>query len=368
MKIDATNRAISYRNPDIVVITETKTNSARSSKMSYNDYQFFEERGTPVAGHHLYKWGLILGVKKGITVSQHVPISHPALIGRLIALDIVIPLDSGSGFVHRIVTAYAPWDVLNLSDTAAFWTEATKICTSAINSWTLLGDLNATVTQAERKSGGSDARLHYNSFLRLSNGFDLWTNDPERSRLTDWTCKPRLAADRGSIIDQIATSAGHFLDSEIYVADGYHDFVPMTDHRAIVGRIILKPPDRNPARCVHDIVAPALSEPRIKFPDYKDKHLFQVFRGLTDSKISDAGLQDLRVTDDLSFNSLYSGITSIVNDSAAEVFGRIKRKVRNTNKVITNPRIQQLQGQSQAHGGALRHITDPSCTSSLQFC
>lgn len=43
MKIDATNRAISHRNPDIIVITETKTNSIASSKMSYDNYQFFEE-------------------------------------------------------------------------------------------------------------------------------------------------------------------------------------------------------------------------------------------------------------------------------------------------------------------------------------
>jgi len=43
MKIDATNRAISYRNSDIVMITEIKTNSSGSSKMSYNNYQLFEE-------------------------------------------------------------------------------------------------------------------------------------------------------------------------------------------------------------------------------------------------------------------------------------------------------------------------------------
>jgi hypothetical protein len=43
MKIDATNRAISHRNLDIVVITETKTNSSGSSKMLYNEYQFFKE-------------------------------------------------------------------------------------------------------------------------------------------------------------------------------------------------------------------------------------------------------------------------------------------------------------------------------------
>ena len=104
-KIDATNRAISHRNPDIVVITETKTNSQRSAKMSYNDYQFFEERGIPVVGYHLFKWGVILGIKKGITVSQRVPVTHSALIGRLIAANIVIPLDTGQGFTHRVIAA-----------------------------------------------------------------------------------------------------------------------------------------------------------------------------------------------------------------------------------------------------------------------
>jgi hypothetical protein len=165
MKIDATNRAISHRNPDIVVITETKTNSSGSSKMSYTDYQFFEERGTPTIGHHLFKWGVILGVKKGITVSQRVPIDHPALAGRLVAVDIVIPLDTGQGFTHRIFAVYAPWDVGDNADTAAFWHEASKLCLNMPSLWTLLGDLNATVSHAERKSGGSDARAHFNNFL-----------------------------------------------------------------------------------------------------------------------------------------------------------------------------------------------------------
>ena len=53
--------------PDVVVITEMKTNSACSSKMSYKTYQFFEEHGVPISGHHLHKWSVILGVKKGIT-------------------------------------------------------------------------------------------------------------------------------------------------------------------------------------------------------------------------------------------------------------------------------------------------------------
>jgi hypothetical protein len=165
MKIDATNRAISYRNPNVVVITETKTNSLGSSKMSYNDYQFFEERGTPVTNHHLYKWGNILGIKKGITVSQCVLVNHPALIGRLVTVDIMILTDAGHRFIHCIIAVYAPWDVDDTIETAAFWTEASKLCAGTPNSWTLLSDLNAMVTQAEQKSGSTDAHIHFNNFL-----------------------------------------------------------------------------------------------------------------------------------------------------------------------------------------------------------
>ena len=364
MKIDATNRAISHRNPDIVVITETKTNSSGSSKMSYSDYQFFEERGTPSIGHHLFKWGVILGVKKGIMVSQRVPINHPALAGRLIAVDIVIPLDTGQGFIHRVFAIYAPWDVGDNADTAAFWHEASKLCLSTPSSWTLLGDLNATVTHTERKSGGSDARTHFNNFLRLSKGLDLWSNYPERSRFNDWTCKPRTSTDGGSIIDRIVTSSDCLVDSEICVADGHLDFVPMTDHRAIVGRLILKPPDRNSARCLHDLPTPVLNDPRIKFPSTSDKHLFQVYRDMTDARIKHAGLHDRIVTDDTSFNLLYLELTKIINDTAVDVFGRIKRKQRDVHKIVTNPQIQQLQARSRAFGGALRLDKYPSYSAS----
>jgi hypothetical protein len=362
MKIDATNRAISHRNPDIVVISETKTNSIASSKMSYDSYQFFEERGTPVTGHHLYKWGIILGIKKGITVSQRITINHPALIGRLIVVDIVIPLDTGQGFTHRILAVYAPWDVHDTTETAAFWSEVTKLCLNTPSSWTLLGDLNATVTQAERKTGGTDARIHFNNFLRQSNGFDLWSAYPERSRLVDWTCRPRSSAstDGGSIIDRIVTSSSCFLDSEIKVADGYHDFVPMTDHRAVIGRLILKPPNRVSAQCLHDAPTPILNAPRIKFPPSKDKHLFQIYRDATDIKVERAGLHDRVVTDQVSFNLLYSEITKIINDTAVEVFGTVKRKPRDLHKTVTNPLIQRLQARSRAIGGALRLNTHPT--------
>ena len=92
-------------------------------------------------------------------------VNHPALIGRLVAVDIVIPMDSGHRFIHHIIAVYAPWDVDDTTETASFWTEASKFCAGTPNSWMLLGDLNATVTQAEQKSGGTDACIHFNNFL-----------------------------------------------------------------------------------------------------------------------------------------------------------------------------------------------------------
>ena len=218
-KIDATNKVISHRNPDIFVISETKTNSLRSSKLAYTNYQIFEEHGIPVHGHHLFKWGIVLGIKKGITVSQRVPIVHLALLGRLIVIDIIIPLDSGLGFTHHIFAAYAPWNVTDNSETAAFWTEAAKMCLNTPNSWTLVGDLNAMVTHAKHKNGGTDAHIHFNTFLHSTKAVDLWSSNPECSRLTDWTCKPHLSTDGGSIINRIVVFTGCLLDSEIYVAD-----------------------------------------------------------------------------------------------------------------------------------------------------
>jgi hypothetical protein len=178
--------------------------------------------------------------------------------------------------------------------------------------------------------------------------------------MRDWTCKPRSSTDGGNIIDRIVTSSQSFLDTEIFAADGHHDFVPHTDHRPIIGRIILKPPDHYSARSLAERPVPVLNKTRIKFPDYKDKHLFQLFRDETDAKIKLDALHECAVTDDISFNTLYRKVTDIINHTAVSVFGRIKRKKHDIQKLITNLVIQQLQGRSRAIGGALRHLNNPT--------
>ena len=213
-------------------------------------------------------------------------------MGRLIAVDIVIPLNNGQGFLHRILAIYAPWDIDDTNETTSFWNKVTKLCQSTPHSWTLLGNLNATVSSSERKSRGSVARTHFNKFLHQAKGTDLWTKYPEQSRFVDWTCRNCLTTDGGSIIDCIVSSTDGFSDSEILIADDHHDYIPMTDHRPIVGCLILKPPNRILACSLHNVPTPILNNPHIKFPSSKNKHLFQIFCDKTDHKIKTSHLQD----------------------------------------------------------------------------
>jgi hypothetical protein len=79
-----------------------------------------------------------------------------------------------------------------------------------------------------------------------------------------------------------------------------------------------------------------------------------------DIKIKNAGFHDQLITDHVSFNLLYHQLTKLINDTAVKVFGQIKRKCRNTPKIITNPEIEQLQARSRSLGGALRLDKNPT--------
>ncbi|KAJ7670831.1 hypothetical protein DFH06DRAFT_981093, partial [Mycena polygramma] len=76
-----------------------------------------------------------------------------SLKGRLLAIDVILPTDSGRGFVHRVVGVYAPWDpgINNIDPNAReFWADVTEFCNSTLTSWSMGGDYNATVSSTER--------------------------------------------------------------------------------------------------------------------------------------------------------------------------------------------------------------------------
>jgi hypothetical protein len=145
-------------------------------KLLRDDYNIFEETGVKTENHHLYKWGIMVGVHKDLQISQQVTLSHLAYMGRTIAIDHVLGTSIGKGFIHRFIGTYAPWNPGGTDN--GFWTQITQICQQSPHSWTLAGDVNATVSALEHPTGGLDARRQYLQFLGLSNGLDIWTLKP----------------------------------------------------------------------------------------------------------------------------------------------------------------------------------------------
>ena len=187
-KLTQISNVIKIRRPHVVVISETKTHDKVGKNLDTNEYNFFEETGVKMDNHHLYKWGLVVGVRKDIQVAQRLEIM-PGLKGRVVALDLVLGTDKGRGFLHRFIGTYAPWNPGTEVNDTGFWSELAKISNTAAHSWSVAGDLNASVSNTERASGGSDARRHFLHFLNATKGIDLWSDlKPQRSWLHDWTC------------------------------------------------------------------------------------------------------------------------------------------------------------------------------------
>ncbi|KAJ7491046.1 hypothetical protein FB451DRAFT_630119 [Mycena latifolia] len=248
------NNAINGRRPHAFILNESKTNTKTAKNLPNNDYEILEE-GVKTTNHHLYKWGVVLGIRKDIQLVQRLINLDPALKGRVIAADVALRSTNGNAYIHRIFAVYAPWDP-GTNDTNNFWPALTALVKSTTTSWSLGGDTNATVTAAERASGGSDARDKFNAFLDAVDGHDLWSARPDRNRYYDWTSSGQDAdKNGGSIIDRFVTSKATLVDSEIYVTNGGSDFVPNTNHRAVIASVIHTPPGggsivsvENPAR------------------------------------------------------------------------------------------------------------------------
>lgn len=203
------NSIIKAKNPQAFVLGETKTKSKLGDSLLYDDYDIYEESGQQDETHHPVKWGIIVGIRKDIQVAQRLDIRQRSLKGRIIALDLVLPTSDGRCFPHRFVGVYAPWNPGDAGVSQSFWKDLTDVCRSTPHAWTIAGDLNATVSQLERSSGGAIARSQYLQFLADTDALDLWINYPDRSRRSDWTCRghhSKGSIPEGSIIDRIATS------------------------------------------------------------------------------------------------------------------------------------------------------------------
>ena len=304
IKINHFNAVICTRRPHIFIVNETKTKSKLRSSLPFLHYDIYKEPGECAEGHHIFKWGVIVGIRKDLQVTQQLEIKEKALKGHVVALDIVLPTPDDRCFKHCFFGAYTPWNLGSIGDVSLFWQDMTSLCQSTTSLWTMAGDFNATVASFECLSSGADARDQYLCFLIEMDGHDLWSDVEEHSRLNDWTCRSSQSAAEGNIIDHVVTSKASRIDSEISVADRYSDWIPFTDHRAVIAQVVhaMPGPTQSGRRTLTDLsVGRAANSPRIKVPLKTDKHKYQVFWDQVDGKIKAKCIHERSVIDDDSF-------------------------------------------------------------------
>lgn len=266
----------------------------------------------------------------------------------MIALDLLLPSSDGGGFIHRIFGVYAPWNPGGDGLTAQFWPKLSQLCNTTPHSWTLIGDLNTTVSPAEQS--GSENRTPYTNFLQSTGGKDIWKQYPLRNRLVDWTCKAKDTHDGGAIIDQLVTSATGIMEAQLQVATKPNDYIPVTDHRPIVVYIIPCPPNGSLLGSLPNAVLPT---PRIRYPTAHEKHLLQIYEWKTEEQAANMGLFEHQVTDNETFLWLYMQLTSIINKTAEECFGHKAVGWKKPVQDVMSPRIQALKSESRHIGGLL---------------
>jgi hypothetical protein len=358
VKLNHINNAIRTLKPHIFVIGETKTQSKLSKSLPFLEYDIYEESAERAVNHHIFKWGIVMGVRKDVQIVQRVVLNQTSLKGRVIALDVVLPNTGGNYSVHRMIGTYAPWDPGGDDGTRPFWSDMTNLCNATNSSWTVAGDLNTTVTPFERLTGGQEARRQYLEFLSIADGHDLWSDNEDRTRLHDWTCRSTHTGHsaEGNIIDRVASSSSNLADSEIFVIDRYDCWIPSTDHRGIMARInyIVQPIANsvNTYDVSQDFVRKQSSKPRIKIPLKTEKDKYCAFQESVDAMIKAKSLDTRQITDDVSFIQQYEDLTEIITSMAGKAFGT-RKPFKPPKELITNGAIQKIMCQIRTIGGAV---------------
>ncbi|KAG6807018.1 hypothetical protein H0H92_009142 [Tricholoma furcatifolium] len=198
MKISAIQQMVRTSSPHALVFGETKSTNRVSQRLQLTGYNIFESPGRP-SGHRSGKWGVMVGIHRSLTVARQVSLPSE-LDARVLALDVVIPTLEHTGFTHRLIGVYAPWDPGE--DPDHFWRCLTDLCTSSPHSWSIHGDFNVSLTSSESISVSSHPhsapRSAYRAFLANTLGIDLWSLIPDRHYETHYTFKTSAAGSHQS--------------------------------------------------------------------------------------------------------------------------------------------------------------------------
>ena len=138
VKLNHINNVINVRSPHAFVIGETKTKAELNNSLPCSEYDIYEEAGERTENHHIFKWGIVMGICKDIQVAQRLEIKQKSLKGRVIALDIILPMADGRCLPHHIFGAYAPWNPGDEGDSKSFWNDDTTLQVNdntVVDSW-----------------------------------------------------------------------------------------------------------------------------------------------------------------------------------------------------------------------------------------
>lgn len=267
----------------------------------------------------------------------------------------MLPTPDGRCFRHRFIGAYTPWNPEGAGDISHFWRDMTHLCQSTTLSWTMAGDVNATVASFKCLSGGDNARDQYLKFLTDTDGHDLWLDVEEHSCLNDWPCRSSHDTTEGNIINSVVTSQASRVDSEIFITDQHSDWIAFTDHRAVVAHIThaMPGPALSNSRALVDLsMGWKANSPRVKIPHKTKKHKYQVFHDQVDRRVKAKCIHECPVIDDDSFIKRYTELTEIITSVASNVFGHTKQYCKHA-EVITNGKIKGIVADMKLVGGAI---------------
>jgi hypothetical protein len=182
--------------------------------------------------------------------------------------------------------------------------------------------------------------------------------NPDRTCDHDWTCCVRGSTGGDNIIDQIVLSHKGFSDAEIHVADRSSDYIPMTDHRVVVGFMNIHPPENSNFMAsrvkfsMEELVG--YGKLCLGYPQSSEKHKFKEFRTMVDEKIKAKSIHNVPVNNDNSFLSRYNALTQIFKECGKATFRRVKRNKHAVNQFVTSPQIQWIQSAIKHLGRALQ--------------
>ena len=333
---------------------ETMTNSKMGNKLLKDDSNIFEETGVKIKNHHLYKWGIIVGICKDLQISQQIALNHSACKDKWLQLtSSEAPHSVKDLCIHCFIGTYAPWNP-GITDND-FWAQVTFICQQSPYSWTLAGNVNAMVLMLEHLTGGQDARCQYLWFLHQSDGQNLWMLNLNRTHDHNWTCRARGSNAGGNIIHHVVLTNNGFSNAEIQVANQPSDYVPMMDHHTVVGFMNIHPPDLavSQIKSSNDI-AMGHNRPQLWYPQRSEKHKFENFHTIVNKEIRAKSTHDPPAICDESFILQYNTLTKIFKECSDTMFCRIRRDKKAINQFVMSPRIQKIQSDIRHINGAVQ--------------